>query len=270
MENIFRWSSCQADFYSSSDSSASEESDHDESLQENENRSSYEYGDKRKKRYTNAEMLDTLAQNNGDFDITVANLLQDMTSDSLNHLSSQNEEKKKKKKKNLRRKLVRLKAKVSKFSKDRIFKEGEKDFISESQDSFVMTFKGGVENEFIENDMEFIPERETFRKPLDMLKDRDTAKERTNKVMDMVRVEAEKQRITTTQLLAYLMYRDNYTTNRKFALNMHDIFMGRINLETVPTSKAIAICSRGKFGRTNYNYIRRSLKPHKDFVKNFY
>ena len=62
-----------------------------------------------KDKYTKAELLDLLSENDGDIPATVRTILQDLTSDSLQNLSSQVEKKKTKKEKNLVRKVERIK-----------------------------------------------------------------------------------------------------------------------------------------------------------------
>ena len=268
MDGIFRWSSCQADYISSSDSSTSE--DEEETFEEieviDDFGAPYSYSC-RKKRYTTVEMLDVLEDNDGDTGRTVDAILQELTSSSLNHLNSQKENEKKKKRKNLIRKIERVKAKFSKNSRLRNIKEGEKDFISESQDSFVKGFHNESNeetNEDFEEERNGEPEKTIYRRPLNKLKDKATIKERTNSVFEVINNEAEKQQISPTELLAYLIYRENYIENRNFALSMHKIFINGYDdskSRDLPAMKAIAICSRGKFGRTTYNYVRRSLKP---------
>ena len=87
MEDCFRWSSCQADFYSS-ESSDADSGEEDTNFEENDSLGevSENLG---KEKYTKAELLDLLKENDGDILATVRTILQDLTSDSLQNLSSQ-------------------------------------------------------------------------------------------------------------------------------------------------------------------------------------
>ena len=137
-----RWSSCQADFYSSSDSSGDEYDDDVFDYLEDEKEKGDEDVVRREiKRVTKTEALAMLKENGDDLDLTVLNMLKDVTHDSLDHLSSQCEERKVKKARNLKRKLTKLKALFSKHNFERKQKAGEDIFISETQESFVEDVK---------------------------------------------------------------------------------------------------------------------------------
>ena len=103
-----------------------------------------------------------------------------------------------------------------------------------------------------------------YRKPLNKLKSNDTIKARTNKILEVITKEAEIQQVTPTILMAALMHRLNYISDRKLALQMANVFRGE-DIQTtqkVQNMKGVAIIARGKMGRTAFNYIRRMLKPH--------
>ena len=87
---------------------------------------------------------------------------------------------------------------------------------------------------------------------------------RTDEIMDLVEKHAARQQMTTNKLLLYLLYRKNYINDKKFAYEMLRHYKGKVETTEIPTMKAIAIASRGRFGRTAYNYIRRMLKPHQE------
>ena len=63
-----------------------------------------------------------------------------------------------------------------------------------------------------------------YRKPLNKLKSNDTIKPRTNKILEVITKEAEIQQVTPTILMADLMNRLNYISDRKLALQMAKSF----------------------------------------------
>ena len=103
-----------------------------------------------------------------------------------------------------------------------------------------------------------------YRKPLNKLKSNDTIKSRTNKILEAITKEAEIQQVTPTVLMAALLHRLNYISDRKLALHMAKVFRGEDvhSVQKVPNMKGVAIVSRGRMGRTAFNYLRRMLKPH--------
>ena len=86
-----------------------------------------------------------------------------------------------------------------------------------SQNSFVSRIREGDEIDE-ESSMEVEEEEETkevikqkvYRKDLNKLVDTDIMKRRTDEILNTVREEAIRQGVTTTELLAYLMHRENY------------------------------------------------------------
>ena len=186
----------------------------------------------------------------------------------MNHLSSQGDNIRGKKVNNLAKKLERIKKKLKKSSIERSEKEGTAIFISESQESFVDLVKTEktIKNKGYTSDSDEAEEqnnRRKFKKPFSNLKNQ-MKNRRTDGIFDLIKEEAQKQHLTTTQLLAFLMYRENYFQNRKFALEMLEVSQGKIEITEVPMNKAISIVSRAKLGKTGYNYTRRMLKPHKE------
>ena len=150
---FYRWSSCQVADHAEEDS----ESDCDSDIEiENETVEVEDFGEdfndvlnelsdnqsqKTKKRYSVSDIIKLLAQNEDDVDKTVNDLLQDMTEDSLDHLSSQNNEHKEKRSKNLKRKIERLRKSYQKLNKKRREIVKEETFLAESQDSFVQSVR---------------------------------------------------------------------------------------------------------------------------------
>ena len=278
---FYRWSSCQVADHEEEDS----ESDCDSDIEiENETVEEEDFGEdfddvlnelsdiqsqKTKKRYSVNDIINLLAQNEDDIDKTVNDLLQNMTEDSLDHLSSQNNEHKQKKSKNLKRKIERLRKSYQKLNKKRRESVKEETFLSESQDSFVQSVREEKDDAEESTKYVFDNEKENqtlFRKPLDQLKDTNTMKDRVKDILAAIQTESIKQKVTDTQLLSYLLYLINYISKRKFALEMLKIFKsGSIEeIDKVPTMKAVAIVSRGRMGRSTFTYMRRMLKPSKE------
>ena len=92
-------------------------------------------------------------------------------------------------------------------------------------------------------------------------------RKRTNDIYTAVIEEAKKQQLTTSELLAFLSYRENYISNRKFATEMLKVSRGEQECKQVPVDKAVAMVSRGRLGKSAYNYMRRMLRPHTEGVK---
>ena len=263
MELINRWSSCQADYCSSSESSGDDfEDDHadiEDALIFTETAET-----KEKIGYTKLDLLNKLKENKGDVEQTIVEVLQDMTASSLDHLDYETDEAKIRKIEVLKRKLKKLKTFHSKESQERREKSEvlAEAFIAASQDSFIL--KVAEESE----DDKRIDKNENsdkiYRKPLNKLKSNDTIKARTNKILEVINKEAEIQQVTPTVLMAALMHRLNYIRDRKLALQMSKVFRGEDihTTQKVPNMKGVAIVARGRMGRTAFNYLRRMLKPH--------
>ena len=108
-----------------------------------------------------------------------------------------------------------------------------------------------------------------YRKSLNKLKDKDTMKRRTDAILATVKEEAKKQGVTTTELLAYLMYRESYNVDKKLAREMLEVSKGSaIKENKVSQMKTLAMVLRGRFGRSTFFYIRRTLRPHKGLGQN--
>ena len=99
-----------------------------------------------------------------------------------------------------------------------------------------------------------------YRKALDDIKNNHTMRARTDEIYELVKNEALKQKVSTHKLLAYLLARESYDTKRKFSQNMMRIFRGEDDQKSqVSLMQAVSIVSRGRMGRTAYNYVRRQL-----------
>ena len=218
-----------------------------------------------KKCYTKLDLLKKLKENNGDIETTIVEVLQDMTASSLDHLDWETDEAKFKKIEVLKRKLKKLKSAYSKEGQERRERSETlaETFIAASQDSFVCKVADESEEDLETGDTNENGER-IYRKPLNKLKSNDTIKSRTNKILEEIIKEAEIQQVTPTVLMAALLHRLNYIADRKLALHMAKVFRGEDvhSVQKVPNMKGVAIVSRGRMGRTAFNYLRRMLKPH--------
>jgi hypothetical protein len=235
-----RWSSCQAPTYQSSCSDTGSSSDFSD--EEEEEAEETVIKDDATKRYSKKEILLKLKENDGNIDRTVTEVLKEMTHDSLGHLNSQDEAEVIRKKEKMRKKILKIKVAFKKFNKKRFEEEGAQLFIAESQDSFVQEFKK-VESD--EEEEEEVMEEKVYRKALNKLKDKDTMKRRTDAILTAVREEATKQGVTTTELLAYLLYRESYNEDRKLAEAMLRRFRGgELKENKVSDMKTLAMVRR--------------------------
>ena len=241
---VNHWSSCQADHYSSSESSEDEFSD-EEFLEEEEEAEDFlcvdEVSDDSEQETTRVSKNTALAhlkRNGGDIERTVTEMLSEISHDSLNHLSSQGEIVKQKKVRNLTRKLERLRLTFNKHNTKARAKEGLEVFLSESQESFVEIVKveKAAKEQLKENvDFEMDDDKEKgtgkqFRKPLNKLKP-DSKRSRTEEIMKLVEDHASQQHLTPTEMLAYLLYRVTYSRNKLLSLKMLKISKGESEKE---------------------------------------
>ena len=256
-----RWSMCQVPESSSSSSPSSSDSSLDSSEGEEEEIKDTAAEEYTHKRYSMKDILLKLKENDGDIDLTVTEVLQDVTHNSLEHLNSQDDAEMIKKKERMRKRISGMKTKFKKFDKKRLEKQGANIFIAESQDSFVERLKNDESDE--EEYME-VTEEKMYRKTLKELKDKDTMKKRTDQILETVREEAKKQGVTTTELLAYLMHRESYSRDKKLAREMKDLYKGaKLKENKVSDMKTLAMVVRGRFGRSTFFNVQRTLRPHK-------
>ena len=93
--------------------------------------------------------------------------------------------------------------------------------------------------------------------PLDQLSPRQRSR-RTQALMSLLQEEAEENSITTSQLLGYLLHRQNYVKDRALAA---------VEFSNIPVGKELSldeglyILSQYKLGRTSYTSLRHDLKP---------
>ena len=150
----------------------------------------------------------------------------------------------------------------------------EENLATFSQNSFVKYEKEQSYNEAEDSEDETKETKETkekvFRKALNKLVDKDTMKRRTDAMLTAVREEATKQGVTTTELLSYLLYRESYNEDKKLAEAMLRRFKGgEVKVNKVSDMKTLAMVLRGRFGRSTFFYVRRTLRPYKGFGQQF-
>lgn len=144
----------------------------------------------------------------------------------------------------------------------------EENLATFSQNSFVKCEKEQFNYEADESEEVMIEEtkEKVFRKALNKMADKDTMKRRTDAILSAVREEATKQRVTSIELLAYLLYRESYNTDKKLAEAMLQQFKGgELKENKVSDMKTLAMVVRGRFGRSTFFYVRRTLRPYKGF-----
>lgn len=263
------WSSCQADYYSSSDS---EDEDQEESDEEDEDDDLDDMnhgmikGHEGVKRISKTEMLYIMRENKWDVKTSAIELLENLTDDSLNNLTLETEKALDKKQRNLIKKLFRLKqnflktkVNVETFEERDHLYGGDSIFISSTQDSFVKEVRKEKDEK---EDFETVKEKTEviYKKALDDIKNNHTMRARTDEIYKLVKKEALRQKVSALKLLAYLLARESYDTKRKFSQNMMRIFREEDDQKPqVSTMQAVSIVSRGRMGRTAYNYVRRQL-----------
>ena len=101
-----------------------------------------------------------------------------------------------------------------------------------------------------------------FRKDLTSLKDWKHILARTKKSYDAVKEDAQKQGVSTTQLLALHMYRENYNTNRDLAILSYKIYK-KEDLKKpkfVDPERALHLSERLKLGRGRYTDLKILMK----------
>ena len=97
-------------------------------------------------------------------------------------------------------------------------------------------------------------------KPFDELSPRQSRR-RTDTIMSLLREEAEEQKISTTQLLGYMMlHRENYVHNRVIAGIGMKLFHEQLVSKELSIDEALHILSTYKLGRIGYTTLRRDLK----------
>ena len=98
--------------------------------------------------------------------------------------------------------------------------------------------------------------------PLDQLSPRQRSR-RTQALMSLLQEEANENSITTSQLLGYLLHRENYVTDRALAAVGMQVFSNKPVGKELELSldEGLYILSEYKLGRTNYTSLRHDLKP---------
>jgi hypothetical protein len=199
-------------------------------------------------------------------------LLMQVTGDSLEAMGRKDEKRMLLEVDNLARKIRRVMSdhKAKKFYKSPALLEDN--LATFSQNSFVDKIREKSEEKSEEevSSLEDVDEdgmnEKVYRKALNHLKDKDTMKRRTDAILAAVRKDAAKQDVTTTVLLAYLLYRESYNQDKKLAEAMLCQFKGgEMKENKVSNMKTLAMVLRGRFGRTTFFNVRRTLRPYKGF-----
>ena len=85
---------------------------------------------------------------------------------------------------------------------------------------------------------------------------------RTGVILQELRVEAEENGVSPTQLLGFLLHKDNYVSDRKFADVGMRLFRESSVANELSENKGLHFLSSYNLGRTAYTNLRRDLKEH--------
>jgi hypothetical protein len=271
---LLGWSSAQAAEYYSDSSSEEDEFQPDQLWdqtnlpnEEDESFSDDECEEVGRKRFSNEDIISMLQENGGNVDVTILKMLQELTQDSLEHMSSQGEAITNRKVKNTKKRLKDLCIRRKKMSSTKRSENLNDTFEKASQNSFVESVKkekvDASDESEAEEEIEKDPATKTkFRKPLDQLKNQEDVLERTKDIFHDVKAEAEHQITSPTKLLALLMYRENYVKNRPLATKMLQIFRGNCSpFQKMTAEKCHHLYVRRRLGKGAYAATRRLLKP---------
>ena len=96
--------------------------------------------------------------------------------------------------------------------------------------------------------------------PLDQLSPRQRSR-RTQELMSLLQEEEEENSITTSQLLGYLLHRENYVKDRALAARGMQVFSNKPVGKELSLDEGLYFLSQYKLGRTSYTSLRHDLKP---------
>ncbi|XP_038073986.1 uncharacterized protein LOC119742038 [Patiria miniata] len=85
---------------------------------------------------------------------------------------------------------------------------------------------------------------------------------RTNSLLHDLREEAEENGISATELMGYLLHKENYISNRKTADVGLKLFNKSLVDKEMSVDKGLYILSSYNIGRTGYTNLRRDLNEH--------
>ena len=94
--------------------------------------------------------------------------------------------------------------------------------------------------------------------PLDQLSPRQRSR-RTQALMSLLQEEAEENSITTSQLLGYLLHRENYVKDRALAAVGMQVFSNIPVGKELSLDEGLYILSQYKLGHTSYTSLRHDL-----------
>ena len=86
------------------------------------------------------------------------------------------------------------------------------------------------------------------------------SKRRTDALFALLKEEADMQKITTTQLLGYMLHRENYIHDRAGASVGLQLFRKEMVSREISLDEALFMLSTYKLGRTGYTSLRQELK----------
>ncbi|KAL5503064.1 hypothetical protein EMCRGX_G009955 [Ephydatia muelleri] len=96
--------------------------------------------------------------------------------------------------------------------------------------------------------------------PVNVLSPRQRSR-RTQELMSLLQEEEEENSITTSQLLGYLLHRENYVKDRALAAGGLQVFSNKPVGKKLSLDEGLYFLSQYKFGRTSYTSLRHDLKP---------
>ena len=103
---------------------------------------------------------------------------------------------------------------------------------------------------------------------LDQLSPRQRSR-RTQALMSLLQEEAEENSITTSQLLGYLLHRENYVKDRALAAVGMQVFSNKPVGKELSLDEGLYILSQYKLGRTSYTSLRHDLKPRGELLAHY-
>lgn len=102
-------------------------------------------------------------------------------------------------------------------------------------------------------------EKESLLSPLDVVSPRQRNR-RTQALMSLIQEEAEENNITPSQLLGYLLHKENYVKDRPLAAVGMQLFHKESVDKEISLDEGLYMLSQYKLGRTSYTSLRQDLK----------
>ena len=102
-------------------------------------------------------------------------------------------------------------------------------------------------------------EKESLLSPLDVVSPRQRNR-RTQALLSLIQEEAEENNITPSQLLGYLLHKENYVKDRPLAAVGMQLFHKESVDKEISLDDGLYMLSQYKLGRTSYTSLRQDLK----------